>query len=489
MPRRSLPLTLVLTAALMTTGLAADSQVDFADPGLLPAAIAVPVGERLRIDGVELPGLPGRSALELRRFEIFAPDAQIVVHGSDGEETLAAPANHYFRGYIDGARASTAYLSIRASGEARGILSDGGRYWIVGNFDGKSRLPRLVVREVPDSALAQDQSEFSCGTGDLAMEPGEALRGMISTSASTPALAPAVGGGTTYTARVAVETDNEYLTLFAGNTNDATDYIGDLLGFSSGIYAAEVDTDFYISFISLWTVADPWAQSNPTCGLFEFGRNWNDNYGGTAGGDVYTISHFMSGKNNGGGVAWVGVLCSGAFNYNHQGACNLTPQTDNYGGPYGYSGDMDGNFNVGNPSVVWDIVVVSHEIGHNFDSPHTHCYAGLQGNPNDIDQCYGQQNGCYSGPTSLPSGCPGGGQGCGTIMSYCHLLTPGISNIGLTLGAGHPYGIAPERVPSQISDHVIATAGGAPACLAPVATIFVDGFESGDTSAWSSTVP
>jgi hypothetical protein len=293
----------------------------------------------------------------------------------------------------------------------------------------------------------------------------------------------------TFEARVAVETHNEFLTHFDGDTGDAVDYVGDLLGFSSSLYAAEVDTSFFISFISLWTTSDPWAQSTPTCGLFEFGRYWNDYYDGSAGGQEYTVCHFLSGKNNGGGVAWLGVLCSGAFNYNHNGACNLAPMTDNYGGPYGYSGDLDGNFDVGNPGIVWDIVVASHEIGHNFDSPHTHCYAGLQGNPNHIDHCHGSQTGCHAGGTSLPSGCPGSGMGCGTIMSYCHLLSGGLGNEALTLGTGHPFGVAPQRVPAQMSDHVGSVAATDPACLAPVTTIFADGFERGDSSEWGTTVP
>jgi hypothetical protein len=69
--------------------------------------------------------------------------------------------------------------------------------------------------------------------------------------------------------------------------------------------------------------------------------------------------------------------------------------------------------------------------------------------------------------------------------------TAGLSNMSLTLGTGHPYGVDPVRAPNRMSAHVQSVASSNPACLAPVGgdQIFTDGFESGDTSAWSSTVP
>jgi hypothetical protein len=173
------------------------------------------------------------------------------------------------------------------------------------------------------------------------------------------------------------------------------------------------------------------------------------------------------------------VLCESGFGYDHGGSCpNLTPQYDNYGGGYGFSASLEGDFDINNPSAVWDIVVVSHEIGHNFNSPHSHCYAGLGGNASPVDQCYSGQcgtSGCYCGGTSLP----GVGAGTGTIMSYCHLLSGGLSNISLTFGLGHPYGVEPERIPDQMYSHVVDSAALNPACLAPVQSdlIFADGFQ------------
>ena len=80
--------------------------------------------------------------------------------------------------------------------------------------------------------------------------------------------------------------------------------------------------------------------------------------------------------------------------------------------------------------------------------------------------------GCYSGTGSLPGPA---GQGSGTIMSYCHLLSPGLGNIDLTFGQNHPYGVAPGRVPTRMSQHVNATASANPSCLAPQVTLAVSG--------------
>ena len=50
----------------------------------------------------------------------------------------------------------------------------------------------------------------------------------------------------------------------------------------------------------------------------------------------------------------------------------------------------------------------------------------------------------------------------------------------------------PERVPNRMRAHVVSVASGNPSCLAPrtpLAVLFVNGFFSGNTNAWSATVP
>jgi len=107
---------------------------------------------------------------------------------------------------------------------------------------------------------------------------------------------------------------------------------------------------------------------------------------------------------------------------------------------------------------------VSHEIGHNFNSPHTHCYNNIGGSSSPVDQCRSGESGCYAGTQTLPGP---SGVGSGTIMSYCHLLSGGYSNISLKFGTGHLYGVMPGRVPSRMRSYVAAVATSNPACLAP----------------------
>lgn len=212
--------------------------------------------------------------------------------------------------------------------------------------------------------------------------------------------------------------------------------------------------------------------------MLESGKYWNDNQSGTS----RTTMHLLSGKSTLAGIAWVGVLCRGSFIATlaqigeTAATCPGLANSANYGGGYGVTEGIAGNFNAANPNVVWDVDSVAHELGHNFNSPHTHCYGGIGGSAEPVDKCYSTEENCYAGTPSLPGPA---GQGSGTIMSYCQLRSPGLSNISLTLGTSHPYGVLPGRVPSRMFAHVQSIAASNAACLARVEvdSIFSNGFD------------
>lgn len=401
-------------------------------------------------------------ALDLRRIEVFARDVQLIADDGHGNvRRLSRPQTRYYTGKVTGA-AGAVFLAVEPDGRARGIVD---REGAASAFEGNaSRALRLVP---VDTNAPRADGGFRCGADDL--EQAREVAG------SAQASAPAKGFGGTqqpYRARAAIETDYEFFQKFDTEA-EAVAYVGDIIGYASTKYVAEVDTRLEVSFLRLWTTAsDPWAETTSDCSLYELGKYWNTNMTATK----RTFVHMLSGRRTGGGIAWVGVLCSGPFTASVPMGCTMGSGNQNAGGDYGFTGSLGGNFNAGNPQVIWDSVSPAHEIGHNFNSPHTHCYAGIGGNADVIDRCYGGQAptvGCYSGAPELPGPA---GQGSGTIMSYCHLRPPGFSNISMTFGTNHPYGVAPERVPARMSAYVANRAQMYPECLGDD-TIFADGFD------------
>ena len=402
-------------------------------------------------------------ALEIQPMQVFTPDAELIIVGVDGRQQRAVlPDTRYFR--VQGTTIS-GMLAIPDTGEAFGLIQTSiGFQQLKFESDGSLRLQAIDTR--------------SGATRSFQCENEQSIGGMAQSQASNvdqPRVAPSATLAAPYTARIAIETDNEFLARFSGNATTATNYVGSLIGFISTIYDAEVQTNMQVSYLRLWTSPDPFEQTSPSCLLLESGKYWNDNQTAVS----RTTMHFLSGKNTLAGIAWVGVLCNGPFTTSQSSVgatCAGLPASSNFGGAYGVTEGISGNFNAANPNVVWDIDSVAHEIGHNFSSSHTHCYNGVGGNSSPVDQCHTGEDGCYSGTVSLPGP---QGQGSGTIMSYCHLRSGGMSNISLTLGAGHPYGVAPERVPSRMFAHVQQRANSSPSCLARINAefIFRNGFD------------
>ena len=381
-----------------------------------------------------------------RFLSCFADDAEI----RSGGAILAPPDNAYFRGTLEGLPGSLVVLSFRQRGGVGGLVLANGDYW---KIEGRRGVAGLDSRRV-DSATDFPHEPFDCLTDGL---PVTGMTDSSGAGGPQQLVSPPPQAVTSYAARVAVETDWEFLDLFSGDQAAATDYVGDLFAFASSIYESEIDTSLHISFLRLWPGSaggDPWAATGCTNQLYEFRDYWRANEDG----QTRAIAHMLSGKSTGCGIAYVGVLCSTSVGY-------------------GVSGSLKGNFDPANPMpAVWDIIVVSHEIGHNFRSPHTHCYQGIPDAtyPDAVDTCYSTSGSasCYYGTTGLPDGCPGQGQACGTIMSYCHLKSGGYGNIALTFGGSvidgtsHSYGVLPERVPERMHDYVLAKA--ATGCLDPV---------------------
>ena len=129
------------------------------------------------------------------------------------------------------------------------------------------------------------------------------------------------------------------------------------------------------------------------------------------------LHHALLGNSLGGGIAYVGVLCS-----------------QNYG--FGLSASLSGTYSSMDAATVWDMKVFTHELGHNFGSGHTH--DSNHYNP-VIDTCGVDPYGFCGTSTAwtCASSCPAMVDDSSTIMSYCNHCSGGYNSVDYTFGGTH----------------------------------------------------
>jgi hypothetical protein len=113
---------------------------------------------------------------------------------------------------------------------------------------------------------------------------------------------------------------------------------------------------------------------------------------------------------NFGGIAWVNVLCQSFYSGDSSGRFSFA--------------NIEGTFNI-YPLYSWTVMVVTHELGHNIGSMHTHScvWPVAPGVIGAIDSCVTAEGTCFA--FTRPNN-------NGTIMSYCHLN----GNINFNRGFG-----------------------------------------------------
>lgn len=215
-----------------------------------------------------------------------------------------------------------------------------------------------------------------------------------------------------------LELDYDLVTEKGGATG-AINYITGLMNAVSSLYLNEQIT-LQVSQIYTWTTPDSYPTTSTSAVLDAF-KATRTSYNGN-------FAHLiLRGQPANGGVAYVDALCS----------------------PYAYGMSSISSTYLSLPNYSWSVEVLTHEMGHNLGSPHTHACA-WNGNNTAIDGC-GPQAGANEGCTGpIPTK--------GTIMSYCHLLN-GVG-IDFNLGFGQQPG---DRIRTEINNApclTTCTAGG-----------------------------
>jgi hypothetical protein len=339
---------------------------------------ALAAGDRAIVRGFPLPA--GREVdLDLRRIDVLAPGARFVVVDERGEREVAPPPFGAFRGGVVGDPHGSVVLSL-FDDRLAGSIRTSGEEFVVGWRPETRGLAAWRRADDPD----RPATPFCAG--NLARGVAGRAAPAAAGAAPPPASPSAAGSSELLVAHVAIDATHEWYSHF-GSLAAAQGYILSLIAQVSAIYELDVDVRLDVPYLRVFTTpADPYTDGASTSVLLgELRGEWNAHQKGVA----RTVAHLFSTWPSGGaGIAYIDVLCDHAAHP---------------GGSYDY-----GVSAISANGGAWEKELVAHEFGHNFSSPHTHCYVP------EIDRC-ANENGCWAGPTE-PT--------VGTIMSYCNTTTP-----------------------------------------------------------------
>ncbi len=338
--------------------------------------------------------IPQKSGQEvellLERQEILAPEFKVT-----NEKGVEIPyqAGDFYTGQVltrASKEISTASLSI-TGGEVMAMLSMGGENFVLGAMKENNGRQSSSYVFYKDENLKAANTNY-CGA---TMEKHLKGEGMNVNVAELPVAKNIV--------KVQFEADFRTFQDNGSSVANVVNFVTGLFNMVATIYHNEGITA-QISQVSVWTVADPYP-INSSVGSGAVLNAFRDakNVSGING----NLAHLLSTKPVGhGGIAWIDILCHPTIGY-HTAYSNISNSYNNF------------------PLYSWTVDVVTHEMGHNLGSPHTHdCVWGAGGNQ-ALDNCYTPSGGCATGPAPTNGG---------TIMSYCH-LTAGGKNFNQGFGA------------------------------------------------------
>lgn len=356
--------------------------------------------EAATLETCVLSGLPlaqlGAIDLNLERFQVIAPEARLVIVGDvTTEQFMGSGHASLWKGTVLGETDSGVFLSHSSAG-LFGWVEIANQRWVISSGDPTGDRRTVIYRDGGKASQLMNWKSFVCdATGPLP----EVIQEHVHHEGG-------LAGDSCKNVDLAIETDNEYLELFNGNQVQAQAYVETLIAATSIIYERDTDLKVSLSYLRLWTTEDPWNGTWMCEVLGEFGDYWSTQMNSVE----RDLAHLVSGANLGGGCASLGTSCSMQSGY-------------------AVSANMNGYF----PNPIednsfqnWDIMVFSHELGHNLGAYHTH-----DENP-PVDNC-------GNGDCSVTPN--------GTIMSYCHTCPGGMSNIQLRI---HPR--VQDRILANLAD-------------------------------------
>ena len=339
-------------------------------------------------------------ALDLIQVAVFSPDFKAITNNGDDITNEVDFGKHY-RGIILGKPNSLVSISVFESQISGFIANEEGNYTI-GKLEDSDK-NHIIYK---DTDLKNATQEIFCSTEDDGIAYSEEELSPPPTSEQEPG----------DEIDVYIESGQSVYNAQGGNLANTIVFITGIFTQSYVLYAND-GISVRTSSMMVWVTPDPFAGGNSLAQLNTFTANVNSNQQNLNG----DIAHLIE-RQNFGGIAWLDGMCS------NNNVC--------------YSG-LANNAVITVPTYSWNVMVITHEMGHLMGSNHTHACV-WNGNNTAIDGCAATEGSCAR---------PGNPSNGGTIMSYCHLQGVGIN---------FNNGFGPQ--PSAVILNKIANAGS---CLDP----------------------
>ncbi len=358
------------------------------------------------------------TTLDLVRVNLMASGFNVFT--SENQKTpYSYPSAIYYRGVVQGSDGkSIASISVFENEIIGSFTTGDGNMVIQPSYDAPGQMILYNDRDfTPDLP-------FECLTDDLPDFPREASPRGIQAEGDC--------------VRVYLECDYALYQNKGGTTN-TVNWITAVFNNVATLYDNE-NINTAISEVFVWTTPDSYSKTSSSTALNQF-KTLRTTFNGD-------LAHLAAlGGNNIGGVAWLDVLCS---NYR-----------------YAYSNISSTYSNV--PTYSWTIEVMTHEMGHNLGSNHTH-WCGWTGGA--LDNCYTPEGTCSKGPAPTNGG---------TIMSYCHLTAYGINfNNGFGTQPG-------DKIRAEVAAATCLSPGcGGSGCNAPTGLAISNITQNSATATWNT---
>jgi Concanavalin A-like lectin/glucanases superfamily/Metallo-peptidase family M12/Ig-like domain CHU_C associated len=302
--------------------------------------------------------------LELIPMDIFGDKYKVM---NAQNQAVKVQKGVFYKGIVKGDDNSVVSLSL-SNGELSGIISNDNGNYILGKIKNASNYVFYNDHEL------LEKSKFDCAVEETIEHNIEQTRQLALTETLVCSPRPV---------QIYFEADNSIFVAQGSNMTTATNFVNALFAQVAVLYANE-GIAIQISQLKIWDTADPYISAGGFYATHQMLNLFVAQVGTTFTGD---LAHLISARVLGGGVAdSFESLC----NKGAAISANITSTVVNV------------------PVYSWNVLVVTHELGHNFGSPHTHSCFWPGG---AIDNCEFTEGGCWSGPAPVNGG---------TIMSYCH---------------------------------------------------------------------